>query len=310
MMAGVETGTVRLLCPACREPGARLDEVTEAGALCRRCGFRLLRMDGIVRALAPGRRQHYARFLADYAAIRHAEGRGSPEEDYYRALPYEDRSGRNSAQWAIRGRTWRYFETHVLTDRKCDVLDLGAGNGWMSWRLAQRGHRPVAVDIFTDALDGLGAARHYGGFPLVEAEFDRLPFADAQFDLAIFNASFHYSTDYRRTLQEARRCLRAGAPVVILDSPIYRRREHGERMREERHVQFQETYGFRSDSIPSLEYLWDGLLRELERELGIAWSVYYPWYGWKWFWRPWKARLERRRPPSRFAILVGHFEQP
>jgi ubiquinone/menaquinone biosynthesis C-methylase UbiE len=44
----------------------------------------------------------------------------------------------------------------------------------------------VALDIFTDALDGLGprviTANH---FPLVEAEFDHLPFRSSSFDLAI-----------------------------------------------------------------------------------------------------------------------------
>jgi len=46
--------------------------------------------------------------------------------------------------------------------------------------LAERGHRPVAVDIFTDSKDGLEAARGYGTFPLIEAEFDRLFFVNAK----------------------------------------------------------------------------------------------------------------------------------
>ena len=44
-----------------------------------------------------------------------------------------------------------YFERHVLrANTPLDLLDLGAGCGWMSYRLASRGHRPVAVDILTD----------------------------------------------------------------------------------------------------------------------------------------------------------------
>jgi ubiquinone/menaquinone biosynthesis C-methylase UbiE len=142
-------------------------------------------------------------------------------------------------------------------------------------------------------------------FPLVEAEFDCLPFVGRQFDWAIFNCSLHYSTDYRRTLQEALRCLRPHGQILILDSPVYKRREHGERMREERHQHFERTYGFRSDSIPSIEFLWEALLPELARELRIEWRIHRPWYGLSWHLRPWKARLRRERPPSRFWILAG-----
>jgi SAM-dependent methyltransferase len=254
------------------------------------------------------------KFLEDYRVIRRAEGRGSDQSAYYRALPYRDLSGRNSAQWAIRGRSYRYFERNVLVPierklaRALDVLDLGAGNCWMSYRLALRNHRPVALDIFDDARDGLRAAHHYGDrFPLFEADFDHLPFRASSFDLAIFNASLHYSTDYRRTLTELGRCLRADGRFVIIDSPIYRIPEHGEKMRTERHQEFERRYGFRSDAMPSREYFDEPTIAALATDLKIKWRVHHPWYGWNWWMRPWKARLLGRRPPSRFWILEGVF---
>jgi ubiquinone/menaquinone biosynthesis C-methylase UbiE len=259
-------------------------------------------------------REMRLQFLADYARIRHAEGRGSQDADYYRALPFRDLTGRNSAQWSIRARTWSHFENSVLrelesqTKRPLEILDLGAGNGWMSYRLALREHKPVAIDIFSDASDGLRCARHYPRrFPCLEAEFDRLPFRDGAFDLAIFNSSIHYSTDYRRTLAEARRCLRTSGRIVIMDSPIYERTEHGEQMRTERHAQFERVYGFRSDAVPSIEYFDEATLNALASELNIEWRRSQPWYGLAWALRPWKARLRARRPPSKFCILVGQF---
>jgi len=298
---------MRLLCPVCQNVAGELDEVTERGMPCTRCAFCFQKVDGIVRAIAPDRRSFYDRFLTDYGTIRKAEGRGSTSREYYLALPYQDLSEKNSEQWRIRACTYRYFEKHLLQEPSLDILDLGAGNGWMSYRLAQRGRRPVAVDIFTDQLDGLAAAREYGLFPLVEAEFDRLPFADGQFDLAIFNSSLHYSTDYHGTLAEARRCLKPGGSIVVLDSPLYKLREHGELMRAERHRQFQARYGFASDSIANLEYLYESQLAELSRDLGLRWQIYEPWYGWNWLFRPLKSRLQGRRPPSRFCILVASF---
>ena len=79
-------------------------------------------------------------------------------------------------------------------------------------------------------------------------------------------------------------------------------------MREERHRQFEAAYGFASNSIPSIEYLDEGMPAAWSRELGLRWEIHRPWYGGAWTLRPWKARLAGRRPPSRFRILVGSTE--
>ncbi|HKE27060.1 MAG TPA: class I SAM-dependent methyltransferase [Bryobacteraceae bacterium] len=257
------------------------------------------------------------RFLEEYRQIRYAEGRGSEDPEYYRALPFEDLSRRNAAMWQMRAKTYRYFERRILAPlemaagQPLDIMDLGAGNCWLSYRLSLRRHRVCAVDIFLDPRDGLAAARHYDAkFPVVGAEFDHLPFPSSSFDLAVFNSSVHYSTDYSTTLAEALRCLRPGGRVVILDSPLYRERAHGEQMIAERHAQFEKRYGFRSDSVPSIEFLDKPRMRELADSLHLRWRVHRPWYGWSWHLRPLKAWFARRRPPSRFWIFIARADQP
>ena len=250
-------------------------------------------------------------FVTQYAAIRHAEGRGSEDPAYYQALPYVDATGRNGDAWRIRGQSFDHFVRRILTPlerrvrRPLDVLDLGAGNGWMSWRLIQRGHRAIAVDIFTDYLDGLGAIRRYAQLAAIAADFDQLPLPDAAFDLVIYNASLHYSPDYALTLKEARRCLRSDGKIVVLDSPLYRKAEHGERMRSERQALFERTYGFRSEALGSIEYLDEPALTKLAHDVGIEWKRSRPWYGWRWAMRPIVARLRGKRPPSRFFVISG-----
>ncbi|HEX4773735.1 MAG TPA: class I SAM-dependent methyltransferase [Bryobacteraceae bacterium] len=257
------------------------------------------------------------KFLEDYRHIRHAEGRGSEQSGYYRALPESLPGDCNAQMWAMRAKTYSYFRNNILSSfeqtekRRLSILDLGAGNCWLSNQLALRGHSVTAVDIFTDDRDGLGAARHYASsFKVIESDFDRLPVPDQSYDLAVFNASFHYSTDYLDTLTEVRRCLRPGGLFVILDSPMYRKKSHGLRMVEEKHATFKEKYGFRSDALPSIGFLDLPTVHSLASALAIEWHIFKPWYGWSWHWRPVKAFLANKRPPSRFWILTGGFQRP
>src|SRR6185503_11811066 len=108
------------------------------------------------------------------------------------------------------------------------VLDLGAGNGWLSHQLARAGHFVVAVDRLDDDRDGLGAWRHYDTrFAAVQADFDALPFEPAQFDLVIFNGSLHYAANPAATLAHAREMLRRDGVLAVMDSPMFPRDRDG-----------------------------------------------------------------------------------
>ena len=77
----------------------------------------------------------------------------------------------------------------------------------------------------------------------------------------------HYSTDYVRTLGEALRVLRPGGRIVIMDSPIYRHDKSGRQMVAERHADFEQRFGTRSDSVASIEYLTNSMLDDIGRRL-------------------------------------------
>lgn len=83
---------------------------------------------------------------------------------------------------------------------------------------------PAAIDLSDNDIDGLGAGRHYSiylaqAFLRFHADLDHLPFDSSQFDVAIYNASFHYRL--RRTLREVLRCLWRPALVVTADTLFY-----------------------------------------------------------------------------------------
>src|SRR4051794_9909154 len=221
-------------------------------------------------------------FVREYATVRRAEGWGSLDPTYYLALPFRDLTGRYPEIWRIRARSYTTFVTNVLKPReigRLHILDLGAGNAWLSYRLARRGHSVLAVDVLDDPLDGLRATRHYTERfrpSALLAEFDHLPLSNGQADLVIFNAALHYSTDYQRTLEESLRVLRPGGTLVILDSPMYSDPNSGRRMVQEREARFLATHGFASNALDCELFLTPSRLDALSSRLAIRWQVYTP----------------------------------
>jgi len=308
-----------LRCPECSASvgpvSDRDDGSASASIECESCGTLAHKRNGVWRMLSRRQQMRFAQFKQEYEQIRRSEGRGSKHPAFYLALPYADLTGNFPDQWRIRASSYRFLERQIfprLEERHGDnfrALDIGAGNGWLSYRLALNGHRPVAVDLCGNDYDGLEAARHYATvlpefFARFEAEMNCLPFDDAQFDVAIYNASFHYTTDYRRTLCEALRCLRPGGSILIVDSPTYQHAWSGEKMRSERRAFFETKFGTRADSLPTSDFLTPAVMDYLST-LGVCWTRHLVWYGLRWWLRPAVARLKRRRESSQFYLYEG-----
>ncbi len=252
-----------------------------------------------------------AQFRAEYARHRAVEGRGY-SGDALRTLPYL-RSGTFARQWAIRARTFDAFVLHVL-DRfapPSDILDLGAGNGWLCHRAARRGHHCIALDMRDDHVDGLGAAKEFlveepGLFRCVTGSFEELPFASESFDVTLFNASLHYAQDLRRALLEAIRVTRRGGILAILDSPFYRSADDGEAMVTEKKSLGKASFGAQADLLLSQDFIEYLTPERLSAAVpALVWSrkrVRYPlWYEL----RPFLAWLKGGRRPSRFDLWIA-----
>ena len=295
-----------LVCPECRGP------IEPAGKGKRRCvaeGHIYSRRDGVLSLLTDERFEYYSRFLEEYRTVRRDEGRGVADADAYRALPFADLEGHHRAEWRIRAASFDALMQLVVApmtkeaNHALTVADLGAGNTWMSRRLALAGHHVVAVDLHTDPNDGLGA-RVFSEFEFsaVQAEFDRLPIPDGVCDLAVFNGAVHYSIDPAATTAEALRVLRPGGAVVILDTPIYRSADAGREMVADRQEVFRRRYGFASDSIGCRGFLTFTELEELGRVLDLEWLCHRPFFGFRWALRPWWSAIRRRREPATFIV--------
>jgi len=298
-----------LACPACHAALAVTDTHQRR---CAQCAVTYRRKDGIWRFLFEGREQAFESFVVQYETVRSAEGRRVQNPAHLRALPFREWSGKRRYEWSIRARSFEALIKHVVKPREqglarpLRILDMGSGLGWLAYRLALRGNEVAAVDIVTNGFDGLGVWMHYDReFLPVQAEFDRLPFRDQTVDLVVYNASFHYAVSFASTLREALRVLGPGGRIVILDTPIYRDPSSGRAMVREREDAFESRYGFRGNAIASEGFLTYDRLDSLEREIGVRWNILEPWYGVRWWCKPWVARLRGSREPARFGLAVG-----
>ncbi len=253
-------------------------------------------------------------FFAEYARHRSAEGRGYRGCELL-SLPYL-KNGPFARQWQVRARTYEAFVAEVimpmgLASRPLEILDLGAGNGWLSYRLARLGHRATALDIRDDEVDGLGAANEFlgrepGVFSCIVGQFEDIPVADGSFDIAVFNASLHYARDLAQVLAEARRVVRPGGVLAIMDSPFYLREADGDAMVAEKRARGETLFGTRSAILLEpkfVEYLTPRRLSEASP--GLTWQrhrVRYPlWYEF----RPLFAWFRGKRHPSRFDLWTA-----
>ena len=295
-------GNSRFVCPSCRGSLHRSVDTWE----CPRESFIFPAVAGIPDFVIPTRREHVSQFLRIYQDVRKIEewGDGSPE--FVLGLPYEDKTGKHPGNWHIRSRTYECFiaDLRQIAPEPARVLDLGAGNCWLSLRLRNQEYHVTAVDVNLDERDGMQAARlaipHIRSVDLVRAEFEYLPFADASFDVIVFNSSLHYTKDPLAALRRVSRLLSHGGYIYVLDSPVYKHEKHGDAMVRERRKEIGRLVGREIPDELGGSYLTFDRMTQLEAEYTVR--MLRPKYGFLWNVRPVLASILRRRQPAAFMV--------
>ncbi|MDA0678934.1 MAG: metalloregulator ArsR/SmtB family transcription factor [Proteobacteria bacterium] len=106
-----------------------------------------------------------------------------------------------------------------------DLLDVGCGRGAILKLLASRANRAVGVDIDANARQIARAELMLAGIPncsLRKGDMYRLPFADLEFNTIIIDDVLMDARDPVRAMKEARRLLRPGGRLFILESVLKR----------------------------------------------------------------------------------------
>jgi ubiquinone/menaquinone biosynthesis C-methylase UbiE len=98
------------------------------------------------------------------------------------------------------------------------ILDVGCGTGVLARRLARaNGGRVVGLDVTPAMLDVARAAASRDGLAVEwrEGAAERLPFADAEFDLVTCQFALMFFADRAAALAEMRRVLRPGGRLAL-----------------------------------------------------------------------------------------------
>jgi SAM-dependent methyltransferase len=265
--------------------------------------------DGILRWLSEAGRAARESFVTQYRAVRERDGYRQESREYYRALPEVPPDDPQRVVWQVRRESFARLRKLVLGRFRSGapaILDLGAGNGWLSNRLAESGCRPVAVDVLDDEQDGLGACRHYDiAFPRVLADFDDLPFAARQFDAVIFNGSLHYAPNVAATLARAAALLAPGGALAVVDSPAFSCESHGRLMCARNRERFRRDYGVASPEQPGEGYVTLPGLNDGAAALGLEPHFFesrgpLPWAAGRFL-----TRVRHRLVPPKFGVWMA-----
>jgi SAM-dependent methyltransferase len=289
--------------------GEAMHDRANDSPVCRACGAVIQQADCIYRCVRPDRSDQLAPFLAQYRHVRQRDGYRVTDAAYYRALPHVLDGTPQGAVWTIRQQSFDRLCAMVVPDagQAPAILDLGAGSGWLSYRMAAMGGRPVAVDLLTDNEDGLGACRHFDlAFPRVEADFDELPFAPGQFDVVVFNGSLHYAPDVHATLDRAHRMLRPAGLVAVIDSPMFARGADGLAMRARLEARLRSDYDLPEPIQPGEGFLTFARMAAWARPRGCSVKFFGSRDGWRTaLGRSALGRLLGRVTPPQFGVWVA-----
>jgi ubiquinone/menaquinone biosynthesis C-methylase UbiE len=118
----------------------------------------------------------------------------------------------------------RRLEAFVQESRPARLLDLGCGNGWFCFRLANVSPKsqfsgvdvsPYCVNLFQRRLAEQGAPAESNGMTVALAGGENLPFADHEFDVVVLQEVLEHVRNPEQTLREVHRVLTPGGSALI-----------------------------------------------------------------------------------------------
>jgi ArsR family transcriptional regulator len=163
----------------------------------------------------------------DYQSLRHVLRKRQDSMRRY----FDELAGKFGRQY-VPGRSWKGIAEALLKLMPPMVIaDLGAGEGTISQLMAQRAKRVIAIDNSEKMVEfGSELARKHniGNLEYRLGDLEDVPIRGGTVDLAFLSQALHHASHPERAIAEARRILKPGGRIAILDL----NRHHFEEARE------------------------------------------------------------------------------
>ena len=144
---------------------------------------------------------------------------------------FDELAGKFGRQY-VPGRSWKGVAEALLKLMPPMVIaDLGAGEGTISQLMAQRAKRVIAIDNSEKMVEfGAELARKHGigNMEYRLGDLEKVPIRSGTVDLAFLSQALHHARHPQRAVAEARRILKPGGRIAVLDL----NRHHFEEARE------------------------------------------------------------------------------
>jgi ubiquinone/menaquinone biosynthesis C-methylase UbiE/biotin operon repressor len=163
----------------------------------------------------------------DRQALRHVLRKRQDSMRRY----FDELAGKFGRQY-VPGRSWKGIAEALLKLMPPMVIaDLGAGEGTISQLMAQRAKRVIAIDNSEKMVEfGSELARKHniGNLEYRFGDLEDVPIRGGTVDLAFLSQALHHASHPERAIAEARRILKPGGRIAVLDL----NRHHFEEARE------------------------------------------------------------------------------
>ena len=144
---------------------------------------------------------------------------------------FDELAGKFGRQY-VPGRSWKGVAEALLKLMPPMVIaDLGAGEGTISQLMAQRAKKVIAIDNSEKMVEfGAELARKHdiGNMEYRLGDLEDVPIRSGTVDLAFLSQALHHARHPQRAVEEARRILKPGGRIAVLDL----NRHHFEEARE------------------------------------------------------------------------------
>jgi len=138
-----------------------------------------------------------------------------------KARKYFDELAGKFGRSHVPGRSWKALAHTLITLLPpLTVADLGAGEGTLSQLLAKKARKVIAIDNSPKMVEFGSKLAKKHGFKNLEyrlGDIEEPPIAKNSIDLAVLSQALHHAIHPERAVAAARRILKRGGQLVILD---------------------------------------------------------------------------------------------